>query len=435
MITTFRKGVHPKSNKHRTCRLPIASPPLPDMVVVPLVQHIGAPAKPLKSRGDAVSPGEPLAEMGGRVSAGIHSPVAGTVKRLVQKPLPGGRMADHLEIVVDREATEAHGWERRPIDIDPDTIVKRIADAGIVGMGGATFPTHIKYSPPSTTPIDVFIVNGAECEPYLTCDHRLMVERASEIVSAVRVLHGVFSFEMILFGVEENKPDALSALEEAVREASDLPARVVTLAVKYPQGAEKMLIHAMTGRVVPAGKLPLDIGVIVSNVATLNAIYEATHLGKPLIDRVITVSGDGVHGPANLRVPIGTSFEHIAEVCGGIDEATKKVVVGGPMMGIAVPTLDYSVSKGVSGLLFFTDGHVPETTPCITCGRCVRVCPMNLMPLKFAAYAKANEFERVKAMGVENCFECGSCAFACPAKIPIVAWIRYAKNSIRARGV
>lgn len=435
---TFRKGVHPRYHKTATAGRTIERLPTPDLILLPLQQHLGAAPEATKKRGDTVTVGEAVSKPVGRISAAVHSPVAGTVKRVVQKPLPGGRLSEYIEIQVDREATESHRFVEREVDLaslDRETILKTIADAGIVGMGGATFPTHVKYASPSTRPIDTLIVNGAECEPYLTCDHRLMVERTAAIVGAVRILHHAFGFEQISFGVEENKPDALLAFSEALAELPDLPARVVPLEVKYPQGAEKMLIFAATGRTVPAGGLPLDIGVIVSNVATLNAIYEAFHLGKPLIERVVTVSGDGIAEPANLLAPIGTPFEALVAACGGIDERTAKVVVGGPMMGVAVPTLDYSVMKGTSGVLFLTEREVAPEGPCIKCGTCVRVCPMNLMPLQLAAYAKAGKFEEAKALGVNDCFECGSCSYGCPAKIRIVAWIRYAKNYIRVKGI
>ncbi len=435
---TFRGGVHPDSSKTGTRSLPIEEAPLPDTIFVSLAQHIGAPAQPLKEKRDAVSKGELIGESDGRVTAKVHSPVSGTVKRIVQKPLPGGKMAEHMEIEVDREQTEVSDSTGSPGDAgeyDREEIIESMEQAGIVGMGGATFPTHIKLAGSSTTSTETLIVNGAECEPYLTCDHRLMVERSTDIVAALKLLYRAFALRDVVIAIEANKPDAISAVRHALDDEPELPARVVELAVKYPHGAEKMLVYAATGLTVPAGGLPIDVGVVVSNVSTVVAMYEAIELGKPLIDRVITVTGGGIQRPANLRVPIGTPFEHLAEVCGGMKNTVEKIVVGGPMMGIAVPTLDYAVTKGISGLVFLEDGEPPDETPCIRCGRCIKACPINLMPLELAAYAKAGRFAQTKTLGAMDCFECGSCAFTCPAKIPITAWIRYAKNYIRVHGV
>jgi len=437
-LKTFKKGVHPGHNKSRTASSAIVDMPLPDTIVLPLSQHLGKPATPLKNKGDEVSVGELVCEAAGLISANIHSPVAGKIKRIIQKPLPGGRMANHMEITVDHEKTAEHHWEKHDVDVaslDRDTVVKTIAAAGIVGMGGATFPTHVKFSPPSTAKIDVLVVNGAECEPYLTCDHRLMLEKTREIMDALAILQHTYNFSQIIIGIENNKPDAVLAFEAVLKDYANLPASVEPLQVKYPQGAEKMLIHATTGRVVPAGALPLEVGVIVSNVATLYAIYEAFYLDKPLLDRVLTVTGSGISEAKNVRTVVGTPFDTVAEFCGGVDEATNKVVVGGPMMGVAVPTLDYSVAKGTSGMVFLTGIDIPDESPCIKCGKCVEVCPMNLMPLRLAAYAKAGKFADAKALHLADCFECGSCAFGCPAKIQLVAWIRYAKNYVRVKGI
>jgi electron transport complex protein RnfC len=396
--------------------------------------HLGAPAEPVKSKGDEVAVGELVGKAASMISANVHSPVAGKIKRIAQQPLPGGRLADYAEIDVDAEATREYRFERKEVDLktlEPDEILSRIRDAGIVGMGGATFPTDVKLKPPPSADVDVFVVNGAECEPYLSCDHRLMVERATEIFEGIRIVQRAVGFKHIYIGIEENKSEALSTFDALATAESELSVDVVPLHVKYPQGAEKMLINAITGRVVPAGSLPFEVGAIVSNVATLYAVYEAVYYEKPLIDRVVTVAGPGVTDPRNLKVPLGTTVERIAEYCGGPSPENDKVIMGGPLMGVALPSLDYSVAKGTSGLLFFTNAEVPDEMPCIRCGTCVNVCPMNLMPLKLAAYAKAERFEEAKGHSLADCFECGCCAYSCPSKIRLVAWIRYAKNYVR----
>lgn len=411
---------------------------MPDTLMVPLSQHLGAPSSPVKSRGDEVEVGELLSEASSKISANIHSPAAGKIKRIVDKPLPGGKMAQYMEITVDHERTAAHSFERQEVDIsslDRQTVVTSMRNAGIVGMGGATFPADVKFSPPPTAPVDTLIINGVECEPYLTCDHRLMLEHTEQLLEACRVLNAAYGFDSIYIGIEANKPDAVEAFEKQAATYADLPLRIVPLEVKYPQGAEKMLIKALTDRTVPMGGLPMEVGVIVSNVQTIFAAYEAIYYNKPLIERVVTVSGRGVDTPKNVRAAVGTPLESLVEFCGGMSQEVDKVVAGGPMTGAALPTLDYSVAKGTSGFLFFTEAEYQPEGPCIRCGRCVAACPMNLMPLKLAAYSKAEKFEDAKALDVNACFECGACAFGCPAKIDLVAWMRYAKNYIRVKGL
>jgi electron transport complex protein RnfC len=437
-LTTFKKGVHPPYHKDNTARKAIEDAPVPDTLQIPLSQHVGAPSQPVKKKGDEVAVGELISDAPGTISSRIHSPVAGKVKRLIDKPLPGGKMAQYMEITVDQEQTAQQEFSYRDVDldsIDRETLVHTIQEAGIVGMGGATFPTHVKFSPPPTAEIDTLVINGAECEPYLTCDHRMMVEKAEEMLRGVQLLHRAFDFDAVYVGIESNKRDAIQAFEDQAAVFPDVPLKVVPLEVKYPQGAEKMLIKALTDRTVPMGSLPMEVGTIVSNVQTVFAVYEAFYYGKPLIDRALTISGQGIEEPKNVRALIGTPLETLTEFCGGSREDVSKVVQGGPMTGVALPTLDYSVTKGASGFLFFTQAETPPEGPCIKCGRCVSVCPMNLMPLKLAAYAKAEKFEEAKELNASACFECGSCAYGCPAKINIVAWIRYAKNYIRVKGL
>ncbi|MFO8065679.1 MAG: electron transport complex subunit RsxC [Spirochaetota bacterium] len=437
-LLTFKKGVHPPASKTATASQPIEEAPMPDTLMVPLSQHLGAPSSPVKSRGDEVEVGELLSEASSKISANIHSPAAGKIKRIVDKPLPGGKMAQYMEITVDHERTAAHSFERQEVDIsslDRQTVVTSMRNAGIVGMGGATFPADVKFSPPPTAPVDTLIINGVECEPYLTCDHRLMLEHTEQLLEACRVLNAAYGFDSIYIGIEANKPDAVEAFEKQAATYADLPLRIVPLEVKYPQGAEKMLIKALTDRTVPMGGLPMEVGVIVSNVQTIFAAYEAIYYNKPLIERVVTVSGRGVDTPKNVRAAVGTPLESLVEFCGGMSQEVDKVVAGGPMTGAALPTLDYSVAKGTSGFLFFTEAEYQPEGPCIRCGRCVAACPMNLMPLKLAAYSKAEKFEDAKALDVNACFECGACAFGCPAKIDLVAWMRYAKNYIRVKGL
>lgn len=440
MLTSkIRGGVHPAYNKGLAADKSIEEAGLPKSVLVPMAQHLGVPAAPVVSKGEVVGVGDLLGEAPKLISANVYAPVAGKVKGVTQKPLPGGRMCDYVEITVDHETTAAHEWEPRDValsDVTPEWYAKTLRETGIVGMGGATFPTDVKYSPPPGATLDTFILNGAECEPYLTCDHRMMVEHAAEILKGILYTNAAFSFARIVVAIEKNKPNAIAAFKEAIAANPDASGvEVAELDVLYPQGSEKMLIKVVTGRTVPAGGLPFQVGVVVSNVQTLFAVFEALTLGKPLIERVVTVSGAGINAPKNIRARIGTPIEMLVDQCGGYKETTTKVVAGGPMTGTALPNLDYSVVKGLSGLLFLTQLEYPDESPCIRCGKCVEVCPMRLMPLKLAAFGKAGKFEEAKATNLADCFECGSCAWACPANIKIVSWIKYAKNYIRVKGI
>lgn len=432
-VLTFKGGVHPPDNKHLSSGSPIKKAESPKILYVPLQQHIGAPTKCLVEVGNEVKKGQIIGEPTGFVSAPVHSPVSGKVIAIEERPNPMGRMVP--TVVIENDGKDE--WvelEESPeyLSMEPERLKEKIQKAGIVGMGGAAFPTHVKLSPPKEKPIDVVILNGAECEPYLTADHRLMLEHSAEIVEGLKILMKILGVNEAYIGIEDNKPDAVEKMKEAVKNEPSI--QVVALHVKYPQGAEKMLIKAITDREVPAGGLPMDVGVVVQNVGTAYAIYEACRYGKPLIERVVTVTGRGVVTPGNMLALIGTPIGELIQQCGGLKETAKKVIMGGPMMGFAVPDLDYPVTKGTSGVLVLDETEfVPSDSfgPCIRCGRCIDACPMGLMPSMLSILAEKGFYEDTKEYNVFDCFECGTCTYVCPAKRPIVQLIRLSKMLVR----
>ena len=432
---TFRRGgVHPPEEKHHTAGRPVEGAPLPERLVVPLSQHIGAPARPLVRKGDRVLAGQIIGEPVGFVSVPVHAPTSGKVLRVEPAPHPLGTPQPAVEIEVDGRDAWAEPLEPfdDPFGADPEAVRGRIQAAGIVGMGGATFPTHVKLSPPPELPIDTVILNGAECEPYLTADHRLMVEAPEAVLKGLGVILGLFGLERGYVGVEENKPDAIEALDRAARDLGF--AEVVPLKVKYPQGAEKQLIQAITGREVPSGALPMAVGAVVQNVGTAAAVWDAVSRGRPLVERVVTVTGAGVREPRNLRVRVGTPVGHLVALCGGLVGEPGKVILGGPMMGLTQHTLDVPAIKGTSGVLVLPREAVrtaPEG-PCIRCGRCVEACPMGLAPTTLRALIHADLVRDADEWGALDCIECGSCSFVCPAFLPLVQSIRYAKGRVMA---
>jgi len=432
---TFRGGVHPEEYKELTENKPIETAEIPDKVILPLSQNIGAPSKPIVKAGDHVKVGQKIADAAGFVSVPLHASITGKVSNVGKHLHPNGHLAP--AVVIEKEGAdqdfnlkEVKGWEK----LSKDKMIKAVNEAGLVGFGGATFPTHVKLSPPKDKPIDTVIINGAECEPYLTADHRLMLESPEDIVKGLQLIMKILGAENGYIGVESNKKDAAKALEEALPDDSDI--KITVVKVKYPQGGEKQLIKSMLNREVPPPPgLPMDVGVVVQNVGTTVAVYEAIRYKKPVIDRIVTVTGRGVKEPGNLKFRIGTMMADLVKQCGGLTDDVEKVVMGGPMMGISQFDLTVPAIKGTSGIVIMPAEDVvsPEEQNCIKCGRCVQACPMNLVPNMIAVLTDAGEFDKAEKLNAMTCIECGSCSYACPAKIWLVQKIKYAKAEINAR--
>ncbi len=435
---SFKHGIHPQGHKEDTEHLAVERMAFAPRYVMPLSQHAGAPSRPLVKAGERVERGQVIAEPGGFVSTTLHSPVTGTVGALAQAHHPSGKLADAIEIEADRFASQR--WaDRSAIDwqaLSTDEFVAQVQQAGLVGMGGAAFPTHVKYKLPVGKKVRRLIANGCECEPYLTADHRTMVEEPREILRGIEILASHLGVEETVIGVELNKTDAIEALEREIAVHPQTPSvRVVPLTVKYPQGAEKMLIRAVYGIEVPAGGLPLDVECLVNNVGTMAALADWFDHGQPLIERVVTVAGPGVERPANVLVPVGTQVRQVLEHCGGLRPETVEVVMGGPMMGMPLASLDVPVLKGTSGILAFTAAEARLATEytCIRCGRCVEACPQFLNPSRLARLARVGRYEEMEEYFTMDCIECGSCSFTCPSGIPIVQLIRVGKQALRER--
>ena len=430
---SFRHGVHPHGHKEDTQHLPIERMPFGDHYVLPLSQHTGAPCQPVVRVGERVVRGQLVAEPGGFVSMSLHSPVTGRIASIGPRIHPNGRLMESLVIEADPYATQRLNGQP-PIDwrsLSDHDFIEHVQKAGLVGMGGAAFPTHVKYKLPEGKRIRRLVINGAECEPYLTTDHRLMVERADAVVRGAEIVGTRLGVEETTYGVELNKPDAIEALERAVSGKDGM--RVCPVRVKYPQGAEKMLIKAIYGEEVPSGGLPLDVETLVNNVGTMVGITDYFDAGQPFIERVVTVAGPGVKKPGNLMVPVGTPVRMILDHCGGLGEDTSEVVMGGPMMGTPLSSLDVPILKGTSGLIALTNEEIERTNEytCIKCGRCVESCPQFLNPSRLQRLSRTGRFEELEKFFVMDCVECGSCSFACPSGIPIVQLIRVAKSAIR----
>jgi electron transport complex protein RnfC len=434
-LKTFRHGVHPPEAKDETAHLPIRRLPFAPLLIVPLVQHIGAPARPVVREGQKVARGERLARPDGFLSVSMHAPVSGVVRRIALAPAISGRMvpAVHLETQPGSTQEVLDGTPCPLETATPEEIIAAIQDAGVVGLGGAGFPTHAKLRIPPGRSVDAIIVNGAECEPYLTTDHRVMLEQRDDVFTGLRYLLRATGARRAIVGVEANKRDAAEHLRAGL--PADLPARVEVLRVKYPQGAEKMLIAALLGREVPSGGLPLDVHALCVNVATTAEIGHLLPAGRGILERVVTVTGPAVVRKGNYRVPIGTPLRFLlAQV--GVTEDVHRVFLGGPMMGSAAPSLDVAVTKGTSGVVAFGASEAARTRqpvqPCIRCGYCVDACPIFLEPWRLASLARHGEYARMADEAhLMDCFECGSCSFVCPSHIPLVQLFRVAKAAVR----
>ncbi len=427
-------GIHP--DKHKiTSDKPIVDAGLPEIVYIPVKQHIGSPAKIIVQKGDKVKAGTLLADADGIVSADVFSSVSGEVIKVEEVEGEFGYLESMITIKVEGDEF-ASSIDLSPdlikdIPYEPQEIIEKIRSAGIVGMGGAGYPTPIKTSVPEGKKIDTLILNGIECEPWLTADDRLMIEKAEEIIVGAKIINKVLGIQNAIIAVDENKPEAIEILSKLTK--TYVGVNVQVCKTKYPQGGEKQLIKAITGREVPSGRLPMDAGCIVQNVGTVFAIYEAVQKNKPLFERIVTVSGDECQNPQNFRVRVGTPASFLIEKCGGITENTNQVIFGGPMMGTSAVNINAPITKLTSGILLLSEelSRKLEETDCIRCGKCVDACPVGLRPFLIAQYTRNNMIDELKGINVLDCIECGSCAYICPAHIPLLDYCKIGKMEVK----
>jgi electron transport complex protein RnfC len=434
MLKTFKLGgVHPAENK-LSANKKIETLPLPKIAYVPISQHLGAPAKPMVNRGDQIKVGQLVAKGEAFISANIHSPVSGKIQKIDEVIDASGYRRTALVVTVDGDE-----WEEdidrsntiiKDIKLSQKEIIAKINEKGIVGLGGATFPSHVKLMVPEGKKAEVLIINGVECEPYLTADHMLMMEKAEEMMIGVQILMVALGVKKAMIGIENNKPDAIEHLTKVAQGFDGIT--VHGLKVKYPQGAEKQLIKALINREVPSGKLPIEVGAVVNNAGTAFAVYEAVQKNKPLIERVVTITGKSVKEPGNFMIRIGTPVSELIEAAGGLPEDTGKVINGGPMMGKALNSLDVPVVKGTSGILIMRENEAGRkpVLHCIRCSKCVTVCPMGLEPYLIEKVVMFEDYERTEKERVMDCIECGSCQYTCPANRPLLDYLRLGKNKV-----
>lgn len=437
MTKSFRGGVHPQDQKAYTAAKPIEQVPLPSKVIIPTRQHIGAPCTAVVKVGDLVKKGQVIAEAQAFVAAPIHASTSGKVVEIADYPHPvfGSCQAIVIECDGQDEWMDGLPTQRDWQSCDVNQLKEFVRLAGIVGMGGATFPTHVKMAPPADKQIDTFILNGAECEPYLTADHRVMLEQAQLVITGMRIAMKILGVPQGFLGIEENKPDAIRTMSAA---AAGTGIEVIPLKTKYPQGAEKTLIKVIVDREVPSGGLPMDVGVVVQNVGTVVAIADAVERGIPLIERVATVTGGAITEPKNVLLRVGATFAQAVEYCGGFKEVPQKLIMGGPMMGLAQRTLETPIIKGTSGILALSasDMNVGPERPCIRCGSCVDACPMGLVPSMLSILGERSRYQESKEeYDLLDCVECGSCVYVCPAKRNIVHYIKLSKAQTAAAAV
>ncbi|MCQ2397975.1 MAG: electron transport complex subunit RsxC [Sphaerochaetaceae bacterium] len=429
ILSTFKKGgIHPRDMKSLSSGCKISVLPMPNELVIPMSMHLGAPASLLKNVGDRVFRGEKIGQASGFISADVHSPADGVITAVKKVVLANGVVCDAAVIQTDSEQSNPFSVLRDWNSMSKEQILSEIKDKGIVGTGGATFPANVKLSIPEGKNVDALIINGVECEPYITADHRIMIEKPSEVLEGIMICAKVTSPRQIIIGIEENKPDAAEIIEKKIAELNLHHIRVRLLKMKYPQGDEKQLVKAILDKEIPSGKLPLDVGAVVVNIGTAWSIFKAVAYGQPLIERVVTISGECIKNPCNVIAPMGTKVSDFIEYAGGFKEEPDKMIAGGPMMGFSFFNEETPITKGTNGLLFIKDKKNYEKTACLSCGKCVSACPIGLLPTKMFALITNGKYEEAMKLNLMDCKECGCCAFSCPAHLDLVQAFKTGKK-------